>query len=264
MKRIFLSVLLASLLAVPAMADPPMRNYNGFSTVPSDDPLGALTIPDPTKWALYMDDFLVYDLAQGTTHYTFTSTTGTVDTNVGPSGYPGTLVLTFDAGDNDVGQLQVTSGNIIIPATKKALYEIKLMIDAGAGGTIGQQELFVGLSTVQVSTDLTAADGLTMAVDNCIGFWSVDGSANIASIIRVADVESLDSAVATYADDTWLTLSWYYDGAGTTKFYKDDVFVSSSTSAIPTLVMSPNIFVKAGEAVATIAYVDYWLVAVER
>ena len=264
MKRTLLLILLASLLAVPALADPPLRNYNGFATVPSDDPLGALTIPDPTPWAVYMDDFLVYDLAQGTTHYTFTSTTGTVDTNVGISGYPGVLVLTFDAGDNDVGQLQVVSGNIIIPAGKKAIYEIKCMIDAGAGGTIGQEELFFGLSTVQVSTDLTAADGLTMAVDNAIGFWSIDGSANLSPIIRVADVESLDSGATTYADDAWMILSWYYDGNGTTKFYKDNLLISTSTSAIPALVMSPNIFVKAGEAVAKIAYVDYWLVAVER
>jgi hypothetical protein len=49
-----------------------------------------------------------------------------------------------------------------------------------------------------------------------------------------------------------------------TSFYKDSVLVGTSTSALPTAVTSPILFLKAGEGVACILYVDYFLVAIER
>jgi hypothetical protein len=43
----------------------PRRFLNGITNVAIDNPLGRLPYLDPTKWAIWFDDFLHYDVAQG-------------------------------------------------------------------------------------------------------------------------------------------------------------------------------------------------------
>jgi hypothetical protein len=235
------------------------RFLAGVSTVSADDPLGALPYPDPTKWCILWEDFGQYDAAQATSYYTFTQTNFT-DAVVGPSGV---LTLTSAGGDNDLGQLYLTQAPFQLTAAKKAIFECKCYVDAGAAGTIGQQELFIGLSSIQTGNDFMAADGLSRTMDDAIGFISYDGDANIDYIQGENDVFSEGPDATTYADETWMTLSWYWNGYKT-DFFKDDIKLGELTTNPPTSVLTPMLYLKGGEAKACVLAVDYYLVAVER
>jgi hypothetical protein len=101
-----------------------------------------------------------------------------------------------------------------------------------------------------------------MTADNCVGFWSPDGTANINAIVRVADVESIQNPTTTIADVTWTVFSFYFDGTSV-QFYKNDVQVAKIT-AFPTAALCPTLYVKAGEAKAAVLSTDYIFVARER
>jgi hypothetical protein len=234
------------------------RFYDGISTVYSDNPLGNLPYPDPTKYAIWMEDFIL--IPEVTTYWTNTNTNGTLA--VAETGGTGVATLTMGGADNDLAQLYHKTATFALTSGKKAFFEAKIKVDKGAAGTIGQQELFVGLAAVETGVNFTAADGLTMTSTNCVGFWSMDGSTNLAAISRVADVESIEAAASTYADATSYVLSWYFDGT-TIKFYKDDTQIASLT-AFPTAAVTPTLYIKAGEAAPAVLTTDYVLVAVER
>jgi hypothetical protein len=254
-------VLLAAMLAVtmlPASADPPRRFLNGISSVSSDNPLGQLPYLDPTTWAIHFDDFLVYDTAQGTTYYTFTQT-NTADAVVGPSGV---VTLTTSGNDNDLGQLQATSGAWQTTSGKKMLFETRVYLALGAG-TVAQTEFIAGMTSVQTGANFTAADGSARTFDDGMAFVSIDGSASVDCLMCENDVCSTEAACWTMAADTWYVLSIYHNGS-TSYFYVNDALVATMTTVKPTSVISPVLFVKEGEAQTRTLSIDYILAAVER
>ena len=236
------------------------RNTDGFSTVVASDPLGNFAMLDPTKWAVFYDDFLAYDVTQliGGNPYLFTQT-NCVDTVVGPTGV---LLLTCGGADNDLGQLQTVTAPFTIVAGQKAFFEARVRVDR-ATGTIGQEEIVIGMTGLETGASFTAADGLSVAFNEGIAFTSYDGAATWNAVARVADVESVDAAITTYADLTFQTLSWYYDGTDI-RFYVNNSLEATLTTGEPTLVIAPVVFIKAGEAQAKVLHVDYVLAAFER
>jgi len=241
----------------------PLRRLNGVSSVTSDDPMGDIPYLDPTKWITFMDDFaLIPDAGEAWTH---TNTNGTLAVAADTTNdVPTITTQTLGGADNDLSQLYPATATMTITAAKKAVFEAKIKVDKGSGGTIGQQELFLGLSSAQTGADFMASDGLSMAVDDCVGFVSYDGSANINCIVRDTDVESVDTGATTYADATWYTLSWRYNGAGTVKFYANDSEIASLTDIPEDTALTPMMFIKGGEAKASVLSTDYIFYARER
>lgn len=236
----------------------PVRYTNGVSSVAATDRLAQLPYLDPTTWAVWQENFII--TPNTSLGWTLTQTNGTLaQANTGPCGG---ITLTLAGGDNDLAQLYPTLGQFTLESTKKAYFEVKMKVNKGSGGTIGQQELFFGLTTVATSTNFFAADGLSMAADNVVGFSSYDGSTNLNAIIRVSDVESVETGATTYAEDTEITLTWYFDGTGVW-FYADNTAVAHLYT-FPTGVMTPCLYIKAGEAFASVLTAYYMLVARER
>jgi len=237
----------------------PIRFVNGVSSVASTDPLAAIPYLDPTTWAIWQENFIITpNTSLGWTLTTAGTTPTVAQAGVGPCGG---IVLTLAGADNDVAQLYPTLGQFTLESGKKALFEVKCRVNK-ATGTIGLQELFLGLSKVQTTTDFVAAAGATLAVDNAVGFWSGPADANINCVVRVADVESIQTAATTYADVTDMVLTWYFDGTSV-YFYKDDVLIATIVG-FPTAVMTPMLFIKAAEAKAAVLTAYYMLVARER
>lgn len=234
------------------------RFYDGISNVYADNPLGNFPYLDPTKYAIWFEDFI--QKPETTIQWLHTQTNGTL-ANASTGGC-GVITQTLGGADNDLSQVALSAATFALTSGKKMFFEAKVKVDKGAAGTIGQQEVFVGLSTVQVGANFTASDGLTMAADDAIGFWSPDGSTNLAAIARATDVESIESAATTYADATNMVLSIYFDGT-TAKFFKDDSQIASLTG-FPTAALCPTLYIKGGEAKAAVLTTDYVLVAVER
>lgn len=240
----------------------PQRFLNGIASVASDNPVGALPYLDPTKWCIWFEDFVQFPDTAASSAWTDTNTNGTLA--VASTLGCGIATQTLGGADNDLSQVYLATATLQIATAKKFIFEAKVKVDKGAAGTIGEQEVFVGLSAVLTGANFTAADGLTMTTDDCVGFWSPDGSASWSCIVRDTDVESIDTAAATMVDATWYVLSWYYDGIGTVKFYVNDVLVASLTDIPEDTALTPTIFIKGGEAKPAVLSTDYLLVARER
>ena len=238
----------------------PVRFVNGVSSVASTNPLAALPYLDPTIWCVWQENFIITpNTSLGWTLTTEGTTPTVAQAGVGPCGG---IVLTLAGADNDSAQLYPTLGQFTLESGKKAFFEVKCRVNKATGGTIGLQELFFGLAKVQTTTNFVAANGSALTVDNAVGFWSGPADANLNCVVRVADVESIQSAASTYADVTDMVLTWYFDGTSV-YFYKDDTLIATIAS-FPTLVMTPTLFIKAAEAKAAVLTAYYMLVARER
>jgi hypothetical protein len=226
------------------------------------DPLAYLEMLDPTWGLILMDDFTKYDVGQATSYYTFTDDGGDcVDTIVGPTGV---LVLTTAGNDDDFGQLFLTNAPFQLQAGKKAGFETKFKINTSQQ-TIGQEEFVVGLTspTAEAAAAFMDAGGTVRTFDDGVAFVSYDGSTDVDAIMGENDVFGNDDGVATYADNTWMTLSIYFDGVAA-NFYKDDVWLGRLYNTMPTSVVTPMFFFREGEAHARVISIDYWIAACER
>lgn len=236
------------------------RNLDGYSALPNSDPLAQLDLGNPRKWAVLMDDFLAYDITQlvGGNPYTFTAT-NCVDTIVGPTGV---LALTLGGADNDVGELQIT-GTPIATNGKKLFFECRFNLTLASAAVMTAGELAIGLFSQQTTTSFMAADGLSLTADQALGLVKFDAQASCNLVMRQADVQSVLTNAITLTSGTWITLSIYYDGTKA-HFYQDQAKIGELETVDTTSVVTPTLFVKAGEAKANVLNVDYFLVACER
>lgn len=237
----------------------PRRFLSGLTDISSANPMGNFPALDPTTWCVWMEDFLHYDVAQGDAAWILDVVNAGADAVVGPTGV---LTLTLTGASDSVG-LQLSNGPFQLTSTKKAIIEVKAKIVKG-GGTIGQEGFVLGLTSVQTTTNFMDAPPPTArAFDDGIGFLSYDASTAIQAFMGEADTFSLNAAASTYADDTWMVLTIYWDGT-TAIFYKDDAKLCEIATNPPTSVVSPVFFIGAGEAQTDALHVDYMLVAIER
>ncbi len=232
------------------------RNPDGFSVRNEGERMGLYDRIEPFKYTVFFEDF-----ALGSSGIPFgwtnTNTNGTPTNAINT-----TLLQTLGGADNDLSQMYATTGTLALVSGKKAFFRWRGSVNKGSTGTIGEQELYVGLATVATGTNFVAADGLSLAVDNFVGLSSYDGTTAINAHVRVSDVESIEAAVATYADVTTMELGWDFDGASVT-FWKDTTKLAAIT-AFPTAVIAPMIYFKGGEAKAAVLTSDYIFAAIER
>jgi len=235
------------------------RNEDGFSEQSASNPLGLLPLANTTKYAVFVDDFLAYDTGQAAGNpYTFTQTNAT-DAIAGPTGV---VTLTLAGAANDLAQLQLTT-TPWQTNSKRMWFEAKVKLVLDTDGTVAANELAVGLFSAQTGSNFFASDGLSLTADDALGFVSFDATATGNAVMRENDVQSTDLAVVSFVDDTWTTLSIYYDG-GKATFYQDGGQVAQLTSVDVTSVLTPTIYIKAGEAKGNALHCDYILVASER
>lgn len=242
------------------------RNEDGFSSQRADHPLADLDFSNPLKWAIFMDDFLAYDVGQAAGNpYTFTQT-NCADSIVGPTGV---LKLVLAGADNDLGQLQLTETPFQTNA-KKLYFQARIKLTLASGGTIAANELFVGLASEQVGANFFASDGLSITADDMLGFYKLDAEASMTAIMRENDADSTNAAVLTPVDDTFVTVAIYYDGQEA-HFYQGANADGSDLAKVATLttvdtisVVTPTLYIKGGEAKANELHCDYIMVAAER
>ena len=215
----------------------PRRFKDGLSYLDSDDVLGAFPYPDPTRYKIMDEHFNL--LPDGDEAWTHTNTNGTL--TVAADG----AVQTLAGADNDLSQLSTASVIFALVAGKKFFFEAKCKVDKGAGGTIGQQEMFVGLASYQQGANFVASDGLSWAADDMLGFGSFDGSTAVDAVNIDTDVVSTVSAIDTLVDATFVDYGIYFDGT-TVKFYINNSQVASST-VYSVVAMTPTLYIKAGE-----------------
>ena len=214
---------------------------------------GQMVFEDPTKFHTYFNDFDQYVAADWAV--TETQAGATQALTAGDGGW---LLLTNSATDDDLNQVQKTPASFAIAAAKKAYFACRFK-----ASDVTQNDLMVGL--VIVDTDPFA----TPPTDG-IYFQSLDGVATVDVFCRknATTGSTTKAAIATLVNDTFIVLSWYYDGAGTLAFGVNGNtvgYLNNVGAFLPDAGnLAPLLAIQAGEAGAETMTIDYVFTAVER
>ena len=227
----------------------PTRFPGGLTTVTQTQTMGDFILPDPTTAHVYMEDFDNYVAGDWTVT---ASGTGSSDaTQALTDGDGGLLLLTNGTGDNGYIAMDKVGESFLMASGKKAWFKTRFKVNSAT-----QVDIVVGLQITD-TTPLAVSDG--------IFFAKADGSTDITLEVE-KNSTSTSTAVGTLADDTFITLGWYYNGVDEIKAYVNDVQVA--TSAVTNLpddeVLTVSFAVQNGEATAKTMTLDYILAAKER
>ena len=213
--------------------------------------------PDPIKYHVYHEDFDKYTASD----WVITTTeggSGNASEALG-DGDGGLLVVTNDDADNDSDEFQWAggSGGVIesfkYEAAKGLYFKTRFKVNDAT-----QSDFAVGL----VITDTTVIDGTT----DGIFFRKADGATSIELVIEKDSTETTVSC-GDAADDTFMTLGFYYDPR-IRKFsvYKDNVKVGTAvnTNAPDDEELAVSFAIQNGAAAAKIMTLDYISAGKER
>lgn len=215
--------------------------------------MGDLPFPDPTAWHVFFDDFDKYVAADWVVTETQAGATQALTAGDG-----GLLLLTNTTADDDQNTIAKTPAAFTMEATKKAAFRARFKINE-----VTQSDFIVGL--VVVDTALPSA-GRT----DGIYFSSDDGDANLDFTVRTNATTGANNAtaIATLANDTFLTVDWFYDGAGTVFYGVNGVLLgrlSASSTYLPDAALTVTFALQQGEPTnAKSATIDYLFAAKER
>jgi hypothetical protein len=222
---------------------------DGVTNVATTTALGSYTMPDPTSAHTWFDDFDDYVAAEWliTEVGTGTRAVGNLD--------GGVLVITNGATDDNSNFLQ-WSGDTNAAAVETWKFEVNKPLWLKSRFKISdatQSDFVLGLQITD-TTPLAVTDG--------VYFLKLDGSATL-NLLVTKNSTSTTTAVGTLANDTYVTVGFYYDGGSAIEIFLNDVRVGSSvTTNLPDdeeLTLSFGI--QNGEAVAKILSLDYLFVS---
>ena len=187
----------------------------------------------------YSNDFFTYTAGD----WTITSTDGGSDSGevIGTtSSAGGALIITTNDADDDSEELQLKGeGFKLSDAT--------------------QSDMLIGLTI----TDTTAID----AVTDGVWFGKDDGDTNLDFVVEKDGTETESAAIATLADDTFVTATWFIDPDRAAVYYSIDnaePVKVANTNLPDNEELTVTIAVQAGAAAAKSLVVDYVTAIIER
>lgn len=199
----------------------------------------------------YYNDFLVAQ-SYSASDWVVTETQAGATQAIAADELNGALLLTNDAGNNDVCQIQSAEETYKMSAGKQLWFETKIKISDASLSAI-----FVGLAT----TDTSIIAGTT----DSVGFRKASASTALAALTEDNTTETSTAAVYTVVADTYVTLSFHWDGVSTVEFFVNRSLVATHTTNIEqTNKLALTVTLQNGEAVAKTMTIDYLYVAQER
>jgi hypothetical protein len=222
------------------------RFPNGVTNVGEDSPFADLTMPAPTKFHTYYEDFDYYVAGNWTVTETQAGATQALTDGDG-----GLLLITNTAADDDLVALQKVGESYRFASGKKLFFEARLKVSDAT-----QSDVVIGLQITD-ATPLNVTDG--------VFFIKADGSTTVSLLVEKNNTATTTS-VGTMADDTFISLGFYYNGASSIEYSVNGVVKGTSvTTNLPDDEdMTVSIALQNGEAVAKTMTVDYVFVAKER
>ena len=223
------------------------RFPNGVTNVGEDSPFADLTMPAPTKFHTYYEDFDYYVAGNWTVTETQAGATQALTDGDG-----GLLLITNTAADDDLVALQKVGESYRFASGKELFFEARLKVSDAT-----QSDVVIGLQITD-ATPLNVTDG--------VFFIKADGSTSVSLLVEKDNTATTTSSVATMADDTFISLGFYYDGASSIQYSVNGVVKGTSvTTNLPDDEdLTVSIAIQNGEAVAKTMTVDYVFVAKER
>lgn len=222
----------------------------GLTNVGETDLFADMVQPDPTLFHEYFNDFDTYVAGDWTVTETDAGATQALTAGDG-----GLLLITNTAADNDLVALQKNPAAFSFTAGKKLFFRCRFKVSDAT-----QSDVVFGLQVVD-TTPLDVTDG--------VYFLKADGAATVDVICRknASTGSTSATAVATLANDTFIELGFYYDGAGKVAYEVNGAVVGSldaSSAYLPDTTCTVSFALQNGEAVAKTMTVDYVYVAKER
>ena len=223
------------------------RFPNGVTNVGEDSPFADLAMPAPTKFHTYYEDFDYYVAGNWTVTETQAGATQALTDGDG-----GLLLITNTAADDDLVALQKVGESYRFASGKELFFEARLKVSDAT-----QSDVVIGLQITD-ATPLDVSDG--------VFFIKADGSTSVSLLVEKDGTATTTSSVATMANDTFISLGFYYDGASSIQYSVNGVVKGTSvTTNLPDDEdMTVSIALQNGEAVAKTMTVDYVFVAKER
>lgn len=223
------------------------RFPNGVTNVGEDSPFAQLGQPAATIFHTYFEDFDYYTAANWTVTETQAGATQAL-----ADGDGGLLLLTNTAADNDLVSLQKVGESFRFEAGKALFFEARFKVSDAT-----QSDLVIGLQITD-TTPLDVTDG--------VFFIKADGVATVNFLVEKNSTATTASSVATMANDTFIRLGFYYDGASAVQYFVNGAIAGSSvTTNLPDDEdLTVTFAIQNGEAVAKTMTVDYIYVAKER
>jgi hypothetical protein len=219
----------------------------GLTNVGESNSLADLGMPSPTKFHSYMEDFDYYVAGDWTVTETDAGATQALTDGDG-----GLLLVTNTAADNDLVGIQKKGESFRFASGKKLFFEARFKVSDAT-----QSDLAIGLQITD-TTPLDITDG--------VFFLKADGSTSVSFLVEKNNTATTTSAVATMADDTFITLGFNYNGGSVMEYCVNGVV--AGTSAVTNLPDDEDLAIsfalQNGEAVAKTMTVDYIFVAKER
>lgn len=231
----------------------PTRLPGGVTNVSKSDPMAMLGMLDPTKWYSYFNDFNTF----GTSDWTITKTeAGSGSASAALSNADGgVLLLTNDNADDDNEFLQKVGETILMEAGKRTFFKARFKVSDAT-----QSDVVIGLQVTD-TTPLDVTDG--------IYFLKSDNAATMDFICRknATTGSTSASAITTLSDDTYLTVSFYYNGKDEVAYYVNDAMLGhldASSSFLPDTTLTISFGIQNGAAAAKTMSIDYIFAAKER
>jgi hypothetical protein len=231
----------------------PSTNFTkGVNNITAQNILGQMIQLDPTQMHTYFTDFDTYTAGDFTVTETQAGATQALANVDG-----GVLLLTNSAADNDLNALQKVGESFKFEAGKKLFFKSRFAVSDAT-----QSDFVIGLQITD-TTPLAVTDG--------VYFRKHDGDANLDFVVVKDSTASTATAIATVANNTYLTVGFYYNGV-------DEVVYAASTNSLnPTVLgklpvtnlpddeeLTISFGIQNGEAVAKTMSIDYIFVSKER
>ena len=203
-----------------------------------------ITMPFGARDFNWFDDFFKYTAGDWVVTEINDSTQAMGDAN------GGVLVLTTLTAENDAASLQSVGEIFTFASGKEVYFESRFKI-----GDATQSDFVMGLQ-VRDTTPLAVSDGV---------FFQKDDGDALLDVHSCASSTCADATgVYTVVDDTYMKLSFYYDGGTTITYAVDDVIKGTMTATPATTELTVSFAVHAGSAAADVLTVDYINVWRER
>jgi hypothetical protein len=225
---------------------------NGVNNITAQNILGQLKELDPTQSHTYFDDFNTYTAGNWTVTETQAGATQALANVDG-----GVLLLTNSAADNDLNALQKVGESFKFEAGKKLFFKARFAVSDAT-----ESDFVVGLQITD-TTPLAVTDGVYFRKD--------DGDANLDFVVIKDSTASTATAIATVANNTYLTVGFYYNGVD------EIVYAASTNNNNPTILgklavtnlpddeeLTISFGIQNGEAVAKTMSIDYIFASKER
>lgn len=235
----------------------PARFPFGVTTAEKQQTLGFFGLPDPTKWHTYFDDFDRYAAADWTITAVGTGTSALGDVD------GGALVITCSAADNDSRFHQKLGESFLLTAGKRTIFKARFKVSDAT-----QSDFVFGLQVTDTTPLAAGGDGVT----DGIFFQKDDGVATVDAYCQkdTTTGQLTKAAIATLANDTFVTLGWAYNGKTRIDLYVNDSAVAyfdlttSPAAFLPDTELTVSYGIQNGEAVAKVMTIDYIFAAQER